>query len=74
MAKGFTPIKGGPSKPKGIPKAPEWVLGSRPAVLRSEPLGRPTIKPQGANIRNYGKQAAPFSTLGQGNTSDTDMT
>ena len=51
-----------------------FVLGSRPAVLRAPPMGRPppAIKPQAAGTRNYGKgaaaPAAPFSTLGQGNT------
>lgn len=68
-------IKGGPTKPSNVPEAPKWVLGSRPAVLRNEPLSRPRIKPQGATIRDYGKQqSTPFGTLGRGNTSDTDMT
>ena len=73
MARGMVPIKGsvGTSvRPKNVPQHPSFVLGSRPGVLRAPPIERPPmIKPQAAGTRNYGKQsAAPFSTLGSGDT------
>jgi hypothetical protein len=70
MARGMTSVKGPtkvPDPSSGMRS--DFVLGSRPGVLRAPPINRPTIKPQGAGTRDYGKsQPAPFSTLGQGNT------
>lgn len=66
-------IKGGtktvPSASSGMRN--DFVLGSRPAVLRSPSLTRlPNIKPGAASTRNYGKPdpTQPFGGLGQGNT------
>ena len=69
---GMKSIKGGKTTLPG-PGSPDkgFVLGSRPAVLRSQSLGRlPTVKPGAASTRNYGKPdpTQPFGGLGQGNT------
>ena len=70
-------IKGGkttvPSGTSGMRS--DFVLGSRPGVLRAPPLARPSIKPQAASTRNYGKPAptTPFGNLGGGNTNMSGM-
>lgn len=54
-------FKVGPSKPKSAPTPPArapFVLGSRPATLRS-PTPGPRIKPAAANTTNYAKSLAP---------------
>lgn len=73
MARGGVSIKGGktsvPSPSSGM--RGDFVLGSRPAVLRAPSLGRlPGVKPGAASTRNYGKPdpTQPFGALGQGNT------
>jgi hypothetical protein len=76
MARGMANIKGGTTKvpPPSSGMWNDFVLGSRPAALRAPPLGRPSIKPNAASTRVYGKQPDPFSTLGQGNTGQSGMT
>lgn len=70
------PIKGSVGagiKPKAMPQHASFVLGSRPAVLRSPSLPRtPSIKPQSANARDYGKMTPnnPFGPMGPGDTSE----
>lgn len=69
---GKVSIKGG-STSVTMPKPPEhtpFVLGSRPAVLRSPALSRIT---PAKGQRNYGKDAPPFSKLGSGNTGQSGM-
>lgn len=69
---GMKSVKGGktsvPSPSSGMHN--DFVLGSRPAVLRSPSLTRLPVKPGAASTRNYGKPDAtqPFGGLGQGNT------
>lgn len=69
---GMKSIKGGktsvPSANSGMHN--DFVLGSRPAVLRAPSLTRPSIKPNAGSTRNYGKPdpTTPFGGLGQGNT------
>lgn len=76
MARGFVSVKGGPTKvpnPSSGMRS-DFVLGSRPGVLRAPPLSRPTIKPQAANTRQYGKaQQTPFGSLGSGDTGQGGM-
>lgn len=73
MARGSVSIKGGktavPNASSGMRN--DFVLGSRPAVLRAPSLGRlPNVKPGAASTRNYGKPdpTAPFGNLGGGDT------
>lgn len=71
-------IKGG-AKSVAQPKAADsgFVLGSRPAVLRSPSLGRlPNVKPGAASTRNYAKPdpTQAFGGLGAGNTGQGGMT
>ena len=73
MARGSVSIKGGktsvPAPSSGMHN--DFVLGSRPAVLRAPSQGRlPNVKPGAAGTRNYGKPdpTQPFGGLGQGNT------
>jgi hypothetical protein len=60
MAGRSVAIKGGKT-PMSVPSPGsgmrnDFVLGSRPGVLRAPPLSRPpNIKPQAANTRAYGK-------------------
>jgi hypothetical protein len=61
-------IKGGKSGPKTVPTAPQhaaFVLGSRPAGVRTPPV--PRIKPV-LEQRQYGKTVAPDPSSGFGNT------
>jgi hypothetical protein len=81
MARGGVSIKGGKA-PTSVPSPSsgmhnDFVLGSRPGVLRAPPLSRPpNIKPGAANTRNYGKPdpMQPFGGLGQGNTGQGGLT
>jgi hypothetical protein len=70
---GMKGIKGGkttvPSGSSGMRN--DFVLGSRPAVLRAPSLGRlPNVKPGAAGTRDYGKPdpTQPFGGLGGGDT------
>lgn len=69
---GMKSVKGGKtSVPAPTSGKGDFVLGSRPAVLRAPALGRlPNVKPGAASSRNYGKPdpTQPFGGLGQGNT------
>ncbi len=73
MARGSVSIKGGktsvPAPSSGMHN--DFVLGSRPAVLRAPSQGRlPNVKPGAAGTRNYGKPnpTQPFGGLGSGDT------
>jgi len=52
-------------RPMKVPQpssTPNFVLGSRPSVLRSPAISAPRIKPEAASTRDYGKpQPAPFA-------------
>lgn len=78
MAGGLKSIKGGPTKvpSPGSGLKNDFVLGSRPAVLRAPSLGRlPNIKPGASSTRNYAKPdpTQPFGGLGQGDTGQGGM-
>jgi hypothetical protein len=75
MAGRSVAIKGGKA-PMSVPSPSsgmhnDFVLGSRPGVLRAPPISRPpNVKPGAASTRNYGKPdpTQPFGALGGGNT------